>query len=58
MLEGQNFHIIINHKFFVYAFKSNQMSLRQTQLLFISEFTIDIRHVTDAENILASAFSY
>ena len=34
------------------------MSPRQTrQLLFISEFTTDVRHVSGAENIVADALS-
>ncbi|KAG5310246.1 POL4 protein, partial [Pseudoatta argentina] len=44
----------------VYAFKrkSDQMSPRQTrQLLFISEFITDVRHVSGAENIAADALS-
>ncbi|XP_011053051.1 PREDICTED: uncharacterized protein LOC105145295 [Acromyrmex echinatior] len=60
MLEGQNFHVITDHKLLVFAFKrkSDQMLPRQTrQLLFISEFTIDVRHVSGAENIVTDALS-
>ena len=58
MLEG-NFHVITDHKL-IYAFKrkSDQMSLRQIhQLFFILEFITDVRHVSDAENIVANALS-
>ncbi|KAG5321131.1 POL4 protein, partial [Pseudoatta argentina] len=60
MLEGRNFHVIADHKPLIYAFKkkSEQMSPRQTRhLLFISEFTTDVRHVSGAENIVADALS-
>ncbi|KMQ85927.1 pol polyprotein [Lasius niger] len=60
MIEGRNFHIITDYKPLVYAFKkkADQMSSRQTrQLLFISEFSTDIRHITGTENIVADALS-
>ena len=60
MLEGRNFHVITDHKPLIYAFKkkSDQMSPRQTRhLLFISEFTTDVRHVSGADNIVADALS-
>ena len=55
MLERRNFHGITDHKPLVYAFKKklDQMSPRQTRhLLFISEFTTNVRHVSGTEKIV------
>ena len=64
ILEG-NFHVITDYKPLVYAFKrksdqrqTSQLYVAKTiYLFFISEFTIDVRHVSDAENIVADALS-
>jgi len=61
MLEKQNFHVITDHKLRVRTKKigSNVAKTNSTtnQLLFISEFTTDVCHVSGAEKIVVNALS-
>lgn len=59
--EGRTLTIYTDHKPLVYAFSKigtdNEIPRRIRQLMFISEFTTDIRHVEGTENIVADALS-
>lgn len=60
MLEGRKFAIFTDHKPLVYAFqqKPDKATPRQIrQLSYISEFSVDIRHVAGKENVVADALS-
>lgn len=61
LFEGRELTIFTDHKPLIYAFSklnSNKETPRRTrQLLFISEFTTDIRHVSGADNKVADALS-
>ena len=60
MLEGRRFFVITDHKPLTFAFaqKLDRASPRLCrQLTFISEFTMDIRHVPGEENSVADALS-
>ncbi|GBM66441.1 hypothetical protein AVEN_266967-1 [Araneus ventricosus] len=60
LVEGRPFVIFTDHRPLIYAFnkKSDSCSPRQLrQLDFISQFSIDIRHVSDADNVVADALS-
>lgn len=61
MVEGRPFVIYTDHKPLVYAF-SKKPSDKETprrirQLMFISEFTTDIRHINGSDNIPADTLS-
>ena len=58
-VEGQDFHIVADHKPLTFAIKSNHNhSPRQLRYLdFISQFTNYIRHVKGTENCVADALS-
>lgn len=60
--EGRPLIIYTDHKPLTYAFtklnNSNAETPRRTrQILFISEFTTDIRHISGADNVVADALS-
>lgn len=63
MIEGHNLIIFTDHKPLTFAFSklgknNNKESQRRIrQLLFISEFTTDIRHVSGQDNVVADALS-
>lgn len=61
MVEAQQLVIFTDHKPLCYAFKKlascKETPRRTRQLLFISEFTTDIRHLSGTENIPADALS-
>jgi cleavage and polyadenylation specificity factor subunit 1 len=58
-LEGRNFHILTDHKPLVHAFRSKtfRTNTQERQLLFISEYSTDIRHISGKENEVADALS-
>lgn len=59
--EGRPLTIFTDHKPLTYAFTklstSNETPRRTRQILFISEFTTDIRHISGADNAVADALS-
>jgi cleavage and polyadenylation specificity factor subunit 1 len=60
MLEARHFIIITDHKPLIFAFKQNRdkCSLHQFNPLdFISQFTTNIRHIPQQDNIVANALS-
>jgi transposase InsO family protein/predicted aspartyl protease len=61
MFEGRELTIFTDHKPLTFAFSklgSDKETPRRTrQLLFISEFTTDIRHISGSENTVADALS-
>lgn len=63
MFEGQPLIILTDHKPLTYAFKGNNVDSnketprRARQLLFISEFTTDIRYIEGKKNIAADCLS-
>lgn len=61
MFEGRQLTIYTDHKPLVHAFEkvgSNSETPRRTrQLLFVSEFTTDIRHVSGDNNVVADTLS-
>ncbi|KAJ8722994.1 hypothetical protein PYW07_004174 [Mythimna separata] len=63
LFEGRNLIIFTDHKPLTFAFsklcKNNKKETQRRirQLLFISEFTTDIRHVSGQDNIVADALS-
>lgn len=61
LIEGRHLVICTDHKPLTYAFSklgsTKETALRARQLLFISEFTSDIRHITGTDNIVADALS-
>lgn len=61
MVEGQSFSIFTDHKPLLYAFTKKPSDVetprRVRQLMFISEFTTDIRYVPGQDNVVADALS-
>lgn len=61
MFEGRELIIFTDHKPLIYAFTKsnadNETPRRTRQLLFISEFTTDIRHISGKYNTVADALS-
>lgn len=59
MLEAREFQILTDHELITYAFKQNkeQSARQQRQLKLISQFTIDIAHITDEDNVPADFLS-
>ncbi|GFY04858.1 RT_RNaseH domain-containing protein [Trichonephila clavipes] len=60
MLEAKNFTVFTDHKPLTYAFrqKSDKCSPRQIrQLDFISQFTTNIVHIPESDNIAADVLS-
>ena len=61
MVEGRQLIIFTDHKPLTYAIQKKSSTTetprRTRQLLFISEFTTDIRHVSGKQNIVADALS-
>ncbi|GBN74768.1 Retrovirus-related Pol polyprotein from transposon 17.6 [Araneus ventricosus] len=60
LLEGQNFIIFTDHRPLTFAFtkKSDSSSPRQLRYLdFISQFSMDIRHITGSKNVVADTLS-
>ena len=63
LFEGQELIIFTDHKPLTFAFKklnsssNKELPRRTRQLLFISEFTTDIRYVKGKENIVADSLS-
>jgi len=60
MLEARNFTVLTDHKPLTFAFhqKRDKCSSRQfNHLDFISQFTTDICHISDQENVVADALS-
>ncbi|GBO05113.1 Transposon Ty3-I Gag-Pol polyprotein [Araneus ventricosus] len=59
-LEGTKFTILTDHKPITYAFsqKIQKLSPRQiNHLNFIAQFTVDIKHISGKENVVADALS-
>lgn len=59
-LQGRNFHILTDHKPLTVAFNRNHSHYTAREirhLSFISEFTVNIRHVNDRANAAADALS-
>src|SRR5215469_13214645 len=59
-LEGREFHVLSDHKPISYAIKANRdrHSPRESRHLeYISQFTVDIRHISGVENVTADALS-
>src|SRR5215469_12032538 len=59
-LEGREFHVLSDHKPISYAIKStrDRHSPRESRHLeYISQFTVDIRHISGVENVTADALS-
>lgn len=61
MFEGRELIVFTDHKPLTFAFtkigSDSETPRRTRQLLFISEFTTDIRHVSGQENVVADALS-
>lgn len=60
LLEGRDFYVVTDHKPLTFAFHrnhSNYTAREIRQLCFISEFTVDLRHVHGSENAAADALS-
>jgi cleavage and polyadenylation specificity factor subunit 1 len=60
MLEASHFTIFTDHKPITFAFqqKRNKCSLRQfNHLDFIAQFTTDIRHILEQDNVVTDALS-
>lgn len=61
MFEGRELIVYTDHKPLTYAIRKppsdNDTQRRTRQLLFISEFTTDLRHVSGANNVVADALS-
>jgi hypothetical protein len=60
MLDGRRFAIFTDHKPFTYALArvSEPWTARQTrQLSYVAEYTMDIRHITGAANVVADTLS-
>ena len=61
MFEGRELIVYTDHKPLTYAIRKppsdNDTQRRTRQLLFISEFTTDIRHVSGVNNVVADALS-
>lgn len=61
MFEGRPLTIFTDHKPLVHAFKkigsNKEIPRRTNQLLFISEFTTDIQHISGTKNSMADALS-
>ena len=59
-VEGRDFIIYTDHKLLTFAFQQdlNKFSPRQFRYLnYISQFTTDVRHVSDVNNVVADALS-
>lgn len=60
-IEGRELVIFTDHKPLTYAFSKkkseNEIARRTRQLLYISEFTTDIRHVSGEQNVVADCLS-
>lgn len=59
-LEGREFYVLTDHKPLIYVFNTNRnsYSARETRhLAFISEYTVDIRHIKGRDNDAADALS-
>lgn len=60
MLEGQQFHVLTDHKPFTYALHrcSDHHSPHQArQLDYIAQFTSVIQHISDADNVVIDTLS-
>ena len=60
MLEGRSFHIYTDHKPLIHAIsrKSPPWTARQQrQLSYISEYTVDLRHIPGEKNLVADCLS-
>lgn len=61
MVEGRQLIIFTDHKPLTYAFakigNNNELPRRIRQLIYISEFTSDIRHIEGDKNVVADALS-
>ena len=60
MLEGRSFHIYMDHKPLIHAItrKSPPWTARQQrQLSYISEYTVDLRHIPGEKNLVADCLS-
>ncbi|GBO23848.1 Retrovirus-related Pol polyprotein from transposon 412 [Araneus ventricosus] len=60
LLEGTKFTILTDHKPITYAFsqKIEKLSPRQiNHLNFIAQFTVDIKHISGKDNVVADALS-
>lgn len=61
LIEGRNIILYTDHKPLVFAFtkllNNKETPRRIRQLLYISEFTTDIRHVNGTDNVVADALS-
>lgn len=61
MIEGRQVTVFTDHKPLTFAFSKlgtdKEIPRRARQLLYISEFTSDIQHVSGAENLVADALS-
>lgn len=61
MFEGRSLIVYTDHKPLTYVFQkppsATETPRRARQLIFISEFTTDIRHISASENVVADALS-
>lgn len=61
MFEGRNLIVYTDHKPLTYVFQkspsASETPRRARQLIFISEFTTDLRHVSASANVVADALS-
>lgn len=59
-LEARDFTIYTDHKPLTYAFRQNNMNCsprQHNQLVYISQFTTDIKHISGIDNIVADCLS-
>lgn len=61
LLEGRTFTVLTDHKPLIHVFNKKPSEKdtprRIRQLMFISEFTTDIRHISGSENVVADGLS-
>ena len=60
MLEGREFILFTDHKPLIFAFRQNPEKAsprQQRHLEYISQFTVDIQHISGKDNIIADALS-
>lgn len=61
LIEGRNVIVYTDHKPLTFAFSKigcdKELPRRARQIMFISEFTTDIRHISGSDNVVADTLS-